>query len=145
MFYFDHMSITAADLERSIRFYTALGFSILRRWSYAPRGMDACMMKNQEDKCIELFHFAQPIPAPDTVGSHYARDGEAIEEDLPQIGLKHLAFRVKNLDDALAHLRASGLCTDVDVMDGGLGNRYFFLRDPDGVFVEFMENPCISD
>lgn len=145
MFYLDHVGITAVDLERSIRFYGVLGFTPMKQWESPERGMRACMLKNAEGKCIELFHFDPCIPAPDTVGSHFARDGQAIEEDLPQIGLKHLAFRVENLDQVVEDLRAAGLCGEVDIMPGGLGNRYLFIRDPSGVFVEFMENPYIQD
>ena len=145
MFYLDHVGITAVDYDASVHFYRVLGFEIMKSWTYEARKMKACMMKNREGKCIELFHFEEAIPAPDTVGSHFARDGEAIEEDLPQIGIKHVAFRVKDLDAAAALLKAEGLCKDVDIMDGGLGNRYMFVRDPNGVFVEFMENPYIKD
>ena len=145
MFYLDHVGITAVDFEKSVQFYRVLGFEPMKEWTDEGRGMKACMMKNPEGKCIELFHFDPYIPAPDTVGSHFERDGQAIEEDLPQIGLKHLAFRVKDLDDVVEKLTAAGLCRQADIMPGGLGNRYMFIRDPNGVFVEFMENPYIQD
>lgn len=145
MFCFDHVGITAVDFDATVRFYRALGFEMMKSWSDESRKMKACMMKNGEEKCIEIFHFENYIPAPDTVGRHFERDGEAIEEDLPQIGIKHLAFRVKDLDETVEKLRGEGLCRGVDIMDGGLGNRYLFVRDPNGVFVEFMENPYIQD
>lgn len=145
MFYLDHVGITTEYYEETIRFYQALDFAPMKSWSDEGRRMQACMLKNPEGKCIEIFHFDPCIPPPDTVGSHFARDGQAIEEDLPQVGLKHVAFRVKNLDEVVERLRAQGLCQEVDIMPGGLGNRYLFLRDPNGIFVEFMENPYIQD
>ena len=145
MFCFDHVAITAIDFEGTKKFYSVLGFEELKSWTYEPRKMQACMLKNAEGKCIEIFHFEDYIPAPETVGSRFARDGEAIEEDLPQIGLKHLAFRVKDLRAVVARLQSEGLCGEVDIMPGGLGNIYCFIRDPNGVFVEFMENPYFED
>ncbi len=145
MFYLDHVGITAVDFEGTKKFYSVLGFEEMKSWTYEPRKMKACMMKNAEGKCIEIFFFEDYIPAPDTVGSHFERDGVAIEEDLPQIGLKHVAFRVKDLKAVVAKLQSEGLCGEVDFMPGGLGNTYCFIRDPNGVFVEFMENPYIED
>jgi len=145
MFYLDHVGITAIDFEGTKKFYGVLGFEEMKSWTYEPRKMKACMMKNAEGKCIEIFHFEDYIPAPDTVGSHFERDGVAIEEDLPQIGLKHVAFRVKDLRAVVAQLQEAGLCGEVDIMPGGLGNIYCFIRDPNGIFVEFMENPYFED
>lgn len=145
MFYLDHVGITAIDFEGTKKFYGVLGFEEMKSWTYEPRKMKACMMKNPEGKCIEIFHFEDYIPAPDTVGSHFERDGVAIEEDLPQIGLKHVAFRVKDLKAVVAQLQEAGLCGEVDIMPGGLGNIYCFIRDPNGIFVEFMENPYFED
>ena len=145
MFCFDHVAVTAVDFEGTKKFYGALGFEELKSWTYEPRKMQACMLKNEGGQCIEIFHFEDYIPTADTVGSHFARDGEAIEEDLPQIGLKHLAFRVKDLRAVVEKLQSEGLCGEVDIMPGGHGNIYCFIRDPNGVFVEFMENPYFED
>lgn len=145
MFRFDHIGITALDLDSTIRFYSVLGFNIMKSWTNKDRNMKACMMKNERNECIEIFYFKDYIPSPVTVGSQIGNDSEAIEADLPQIGIKHLAFRVNDLDETLALLQTEGLCDTADIMDGGLGNRYMFIRDPNGIFVEFMENPYIKD
>lgn len=145
MFHMDHVGITAADFEKTLHFYQALGFQVFKHWTNPERGMEACMMRSPDGSCLEIFHFDDAIPAADTVGRHYQRDGEAIEADLPQIGIKHIAFRVSDLDQAVEALRRQGLCEAVDVMHGGLDNRYLFIRDPNGIFVEIMENPYIQD
>ena len=54
-------------------------------------------------------------------------------------GLRHLAFRVVDLDVALAHVRAHGVEHEAIRIDELTGERFAFFADPDGLPIELVE------
>lgn len=75
---------------------------------------------------IELFSFPSPPPR--------ASYPEAC-------GLRHLAFGVERLDDAIAELVAQGVGVEPVRVDAQTGCRFTFFADPDGLPLELYEAP----
>ena len=73
---------------------------------------------------IELFSFPNPPPR--------ATRPEAT-------GLRHLAFSVKNLEQAVAHLQANGVTTEPIRVDEFTDKRFTFFTDPDQLPIELYE------
>lgn len=53
--------------------------------------------------------------------------------------LRHLAFRVADLDSAVAHLNAHGVATEDIRIDEYTGRRFTFFADPDELPLELYE------
>ena len=54
-------------------------------------------------------------------------------------GLRHLAFRVDDVDAAIAELREKGIETEPVRVDEFTGKRMTFFQDPDGLPLELHE------
>jgi glyoxylase I family protein len=54
-------------------------------------------------------------------------------------GLRHLAFEVDNIDEAIAHINAHGVIAEPIRVDEFTGKRFTFFQDPDGLPIEFYE------
>jgi len=150
----DHVSITVADLDKAVDFYcTVFGAKVAYRmgpfdsadipdmedgrdWTEAhvdvKNGrLSICMLKLASNLMIELFEYER---------------GEGQKSVPPRncdIGGHHLAFKVDNIEAAVAYLVAHG-CTAMAgpiVMDEGptVGSRAQYLRDPFGNYMELME------
>jgi glyoxylase I family protein len=55
------------------------------------------------------------------------------------MGLRHLAFHVENMDEAVAWLNSRGVETEPVREDTINGGRFTFFKDPDGLPLEFHE------
>ena len=119
-----HIAIICGDYEKSKRFYNGiLGFEILaENWRESSRSWK-CDLKNGTTQ-IELFYFDA---APDRPTRPEAK------------GLRHLAFAVSRLDEAAAHLNASGIALEEVRIDPYTGSRFTFFADPDGLPIEIYE------
>ena len=62
---------------------------------------------------------------------------EQLDEDLKTIGTKHIAFAVDDLSELLARCASCG--ADIVFTAKRAGNQMCFLRDPDGVLIEFIQ------
>ncbi len=65
-------------------------------------------------------------------------------------GARHLAFRVKNIDDVIAACRQAGVIpispTIPEFADRpARGVKAVYTTDQDGIVIEFMEDPRIQD
>ena len=74
---------------------------------------------------VELFSFPSPPPR--------VSRPEAC-------GLRHLALRVTDLDEAVAHLNAHGVATEPVRVDEYTGRRFTFFADPDDLPLELYEH-----
>jgi glyoxylase I family protein len=120
-----HIAIICSDYERSKHFYTQiLGFKILQENYRAERKSYKLDLEVGNQYQIELFSFPDPAPRP-------SRPEAA--------GLRHLAFEVDNIDDAIAAITADGVIVEPIRIDEFTGKRFTFFADPDGLPIEFYE------
>lgn len=140
-----HYSHCVSDIERSRRFYTdVLGFEVVLEVDFDDpatarvMGVPGCKFKGifmqRDGMRIELIAFREPPPER-TV--HRRQSNE--------IGHSHLSFYVRNLDRALASLRAKGVEVDEDSRaEVAAGMECCVVRDPDGFPIEIVQQPTLT-
>lgn len=131
MFKMDHVAISVEKLEETIDFYKLFGFEVINQYEADDKSYRISMLTNNEGKYIEVFHYTNHIKSPDFTAT--------TATDLPVIGTKHMAFRVKDIDEAVKFAVRNGIARNLKVNTGRLGRRYFFLKDPNGILVEIIE------
>ena len=119
-----HIAVISSDWEKAREFYIEkLGFTLEKEF-FRPAQNDYLRMLRQGDTVIELF--IRP-DAPQRVN-----DPEAL-------GLRHLAFRVADIEPAVAWLNSLGIETEPVREDPYNGGRFTFFKDPDGLPLELHE------
>ena len=119
-----HIAIIASSWEKAREFYIEkLGFELIRE-VYRPAQDDFLRMLSQGDTTLELF--IRP-DAPQRVN-----DPEAM-------GLRHLAFRVEDIEPVVRWLNDRGVETEPIREDLVNGGRFTFFKDPDGLPLEIHE------
>ncbi len=120
-----HIAIICSDYEVSKHFYTqVLGFKILAEVYREERKSYKLDLEVGNQYQVELFSFPEPTKRP----SH----PEAA-------GLRHLAFEVDNIDEAIQHIQQQGVIVEPIRIDEFTGKRFTFFADPDGLPIEFYE------
>lgn len=120
-----HVAIICSNYEKSRRFYSEmLGLTIVSETYRADRDSYKINLALPDGRQIELFSFPQPPPR--------ASYPEAC-------GLRHLAFAVGDLDDAVNALTARGIALEEVRIDELTGKRFTFFADPDGLPLELYE------
>jgi glyoxylase I family protein len=121
-----HIAVICSNYERSKRFYTEiLGFTILREVYRKQRKSYKLDLEVNGLYQIELFSFPGPPPA---------------RPSRPEaVGLRHLAFEVENLEEAVLHLNEHQVVTEPIRIDEFTGKRFTFFADPDGLPLELYE------
>ena len=119
-----HVAIICSDYKAAKAFYVEkLGLPLVRE-VYRPERKDYILTLLVGDVEIELFVMEDP---PQRVTNPEAR------------GLRHLAFRVENIEPVVAELNARGIETEPIRVDPFTGGRMTFFRDPDGLPLELHE------
>ena len=119
-----HIAVISSDWEKAREFYIEkLGFTLEKEF-FRPTQNDYLRMLRQGDTVIELF--VRP-DAPQRVNNPEA------------LGLRHLAFRVADIEPAVAWLNGMGIETEPIREDPYNGGRFTFFKDPDGLPLELHE------
>ena len=119
-----HVAIIASNYEVSKNFYTkVLGLEVIREVYRKERDSYKLDLKIGDSE-IELFSFPN---APERLSYPEAR------------GLRHLAFQVDNIDDAIASLNSNGIECEPIRVDEFKGKRFTFFEDPDNLPLELCE------
>ncbi|MEU6106446.1 VOC family protein [Streptomyces flaveolus] len=120
------VSYRVTDLERSLRFYTALGYGVLGRVE-AGDGSRLAILKFPEKTAASLELVHRPADGTVDVGS----------------GVDHLAVQVDGLAGTLEALAGAGLAPGPVLSPGGpAGPKTSWLTDPDGYRIELVEWPA---
>ena len=131
MFNVNHVSISVTDMEKSIKFYKKFGFEDFKSWNAEDESIRINMLK-LKGFVLEMFCYKEYGKLPET-----AKDTAT---DLPIIGTKHFALGVDNIEKAKEFVIQNGIMSNVDIKVGRLGRPYFFIKDPDGILIEIIEN-----
>lgn len=120
-----HIAIICSDYERSKKFYTeVLGFEIVREIYRETRQSYKLDLRLNGVYCIELFSFPKP---PNRLSQPEA------------CGLRHLAFKVTSVEEAVKALNQRGVFCEKIRLDEWTGKKFTFLTDPDNLPIELYE------
>lgn len=120
-----HVAIICSDYQVSKQFYMdVLGFEIEAEVFRKSRNSWKLDLKVAGQYQIELFSFPNPAARP-------SRPEAA--------GLRHLAFAVDNLEEAILFLSTKNVQTEPIRVDEFTGKRFTFFADPDGLPLELYE------
>ncbi|WP_067821574.1 SMU1112c/YaeR family gloxylase I-like metalloprotein [Nocardia inohanensis] len=120
-----HVAIIASDYEKSKAFYVeVLGLKVLAEHLRVERCSYKLDLALPDGGQLELFSFPEPPPRP-------SRPEAA--------GLRHLAFVVPDVGEALAELAGRGARVEELRVDEFTGKRFGFFFDPDGLPLELYE------
>lgn len=120
-----HIAIICSDYNRSKQFYTeVLGFSIVGEYYRKERQSYKLDLALNGEYVIELFSF--PDPPLRATGPEAA-------------GLRHLAFKVENIAEAVAYLQQHNIAAEQIRIDEFTQKRFTFFRDPDNLPLELYE------
>lgn len=120
-----HIAIIVSDHDSALDFYVSkLGFAVIRD-NYRPNRNDWKLDLDAGDG-IELEVFAELNP-PKRVNRPEAS------------GLRHLAFRVADIDETVAELKQKGIDCEPIRTDEFTDKRMTFFFDPDGLPLELHE------
>jgi lactoylglutathione lyase len=117
-----HTCYRIADIDRSVAFYTALGFEELRRMPIREEAINVFMGLPGDGPRLELTY-------------NFGVDSYELGT-----GYGHIAVTVDDLDATLARLAEQGIEPErppYTVREGG--SRLCFVRDPDGYRIELIE------
>ncbi len=119
-----HIAIISSKEREMLAFYRdKLGFQVTKEVHRPERG-DSLWMLNKGSITLELF--VRP-DAPSRVNNPEA------------LGLRHLAFHVKDMEETCRWLNAMGIETEPVRWDAINGGRFTFFKDPDGLPLELHE------
>ncbi len=141
----DHVSVSCADLDRSIEFYCdLLGLELRARGEaedssefalsgIANPGVRWADLQLAHAQVLELIEYTQPRGTPTRP-----------EPNDP--GATHIALRVTDADELHRRLQAAGISTrsgpvTIETAGAWKGARAFYAIDPDGVTVELIQPP----
>jgi methylmalonyl-CoA/ethylmalonyl-CoA epimerase len=126
----DHVGVAVSDLDRAIALYEGtFGMPVAHRETVEEQGVEAVLL-DVGDGHVELL---RPLGPETAVGKFVAKRGE---------GLHHVAYRVGDIDEALASLRGAGVdLIDAEARVGIRNSRVAFLhpRATGGVLTELVE------
>lgn len=120
------MAIICSDYARSKAFYCEiLGLRIIAEHYRAERDSYKLDLALPDGGQIELFSFPNAPQRPSYPEAQ---------------GLRHLAFKVDNIDECVAHLEANQVEVEPIRVDEYTQQRFTFFSDPDGLPLELYES-----
>ncbi len=121
-----HFGLRVSDLERSLAFYTAVGYTVVGTVEGTAYGtLTMLQLPGDDFVTIELVH----NPAQAEAG--------------PGVGINHLVIQVESLDATRADLATKGIEPEpVEHPGGPDGPRTCWLTDPDGYRIEVVQWPA---
>ena len=115
-------------------FYTQFGFRPVRTFD-SPDGAFAIRHLQLGAAILEIFCFRNSEPAPDT--------SLELATDLPRRGAKHLGLQVSDIKEAREFVLDRGIADVVEIVRGKTGVEYFFIKDPDGILMEILQDDLL--
>ena len=131
MFTIHHISLSVSNINNSLKFYEKLGFTEVLRWKADDDSIEISHLK-MGDIYLELFCFKDFEEAPLT--------SLKLDTDLPRIGMKHFGVKVQSIEEARQWVLDNNLAKEITIKKGKTKIDYFFIQDPDGIFIEFVQD-----
>ncbi len=145
----DHVNLVVRDLARMTEFYRdVLGCQLTKEVSISGTWIDEVVGLSGVE--ADVVYLELPAgPRIELIAYHAPAGIEPTEPNTPHLfGLRHLAFRVENIDALVAKLHAAQVKFQSEVKTvpdsqvtykGGVRKRLVYFRDPEDNILEFCE------
>ena len=138
----NHTSFTVSDLDRSIAFFSeVLGFEMVNRAQRDPKLISSITGVSGAD--IEVAYIQGPGHRLELIQYHGPSERSQVDSRPCDSGFAHVAYDVDDVDAAVAASAPYQVLPigEVTVIDKGpnAGRKVVYLRDPDGVTIEYIE------
>ena len=138
----NHTSFTVSDLDRSIAFFSeVLGFEMVNRAQRDPKLISSITGVPGAD--IEVAYIQGPGHRLELIQYHGPSARSQVDSRPCDSGFAHVAYDVDDVDAAVAASAPYQVLPigEVTVIDKGpnAGRKVVYLRDPDGVTIEYIE------
>ncbi len=129
-----------SDLEASVALYRDVaGFDIEGRYQIAGEWFDTLTHNQDSQIDVAMLRMGEVVLQ---LIEYEAGGGDTLELAHHQVGNPHLSITVDDVEARHADIVASGLHDPTPLVDiMGAGIRSFYVADPDGVPVEFLQMP----
>ena len=120
-----HVAIIVSDIEKSLEFYDlTLGFKVNKKTFREERNSWKVDIV-KDDVELELFTFPDATARPSYTEA---------------IGLRHLAFKVDNIEELHHEFKSKNISVEEIRVDHLTGKKFFFFADPDNQPLEIYES-----
>jgi catechol 2,3-dioxygenase-like lactoylglutathione lyase family enzyme len=121
-----HIGLRVSDLDRSLAFYQAVGYTIAGTVEGTAFG-SLSMLQLPDDPFVSIELVHDPARGSVDLGA----------------GINHLVIQVASLDATLADLAGKGIAAEPAALSGGAeGPRTSWITDPDGCRIELVQWPA---
>ena len=119
----DHVEIPTGNLEKTLAFYTSLGFKIKERNKMDRPPLEEIDYLTLGDTMIEVLAVKDPVP---------------LSTNAWQVGYRMMALEVDNMDKTAAELKSKGIELSRPAMTLGKSRRAE-IKDPNGISIELRQ------
>lgn len=119
----DHVEITTGNLEKTLAFYTTLGFKIKERNKMDRPPLEEIDYLTLGDTMIEILAVKDPDP---------------ISTSVWQVGYRMMALEVDDMDKTVAELKSKGIELSRPARITGKSKRAE-IQDPNGLSIELRQ------
>ena len=138
----NHTSFTVSDIDRSLAFFRdALGFEVTSKGPRSPSLIQA--ITGVEGAEVLIAYVRGPGHSIELIEYIKPETRNSVRPQPCATGFSHIAYDVDDIDAAIAaavshDVKPIGVVTTID-QGPNRGSRVAYLRDPDGIAIEFIE------
>lgn len=132
-----HLALSARDLDKTRDFYERFGFRLVLLWEAADKSLRIAHLALPGGPVLELFEYDANRDGPPS--------SFEVGNDLEIVGVKHFGLQVDDIHAVHRAFMEEGCGELTDVKRGRTEIDYFFVRDPDGIWVEVVQDERVLD
>jgi catechol 2,3-dioxygenase-like lactoylglutathione lyase family enzyme len=129
VYHYDHLHLRSSEPEATARFFETMFGAEVTRGVYPPGtlypGQPRITMRVGGQKVL--------------IAPKHPHDAMTPAPPFPYYGLEHIGLTVDDVDAACEELRAKGADVAIGPLTRDAGTRLAFIRGPDGVMVELVQ------
>ena len=129
-YHYDHVHLRSPNPDATARFFETMFNAEVTRSVYPPGTLYPGQIR------ITLNVGGQKI----LIAPTHPHDAMTPAPAFPYYGLEHIGFTVEDLDATIAALRAKGADVAVGPLTRDAGTYLAFIRGPEGIMVELVQN-----
>ncbi len=127
-----HVTLSVRDIYKTADFYAVFGFKLVLRWVDSDDSLAIAHFARKDGFILEMFQYGR--------NGGRSRPELEVGNDLEDLGVKHIAFKVSDIRAARTELLAIECGELTEIQPGRTGVEYFFVADPDGNWVEILQD-----